>query len=449
MSLIGSVTHASAVAGAAGLEAQNNVGVPVTVSSRQPTPEELADALLRSLNFTPEDLKAYQEQYGINLRDFFIKDLTEDARAGRLKYGELRPAAGGKYQGYIGLPVASHRQLKEFIAARRGTATQPQTGGGEQTARGRQLRVDADARRRQIERQAGSTAVLGGAAVAAPELPRVVPALPRVVGALPEAAPLAAEALPLAVAAVEVAGVGVTLKTLLEIEIQRQVEQRQREFEQRQRMAPGPDVQTSPPPFSQNQPVPPPPPLVSPDQSERGRRLNQPITTPAAPQAGTSTPPFSTGQPLPPPPPLITPSQADRFAALTKVLMSTSREQALKDLLTEAAAGGIVIHTDAEAQRLLDWAAAQQGVPPENFQAVTLGGDIFVRPEYAENVRVLREELIHVTQQAAGIGTDQIVQAEIEARLQIIMNRRQWAITNEEVREMIDEIRQMRKTGRY
>jgi hypothetical protein len=72
-----------------------------------------------------------------------------------------------------------------------------------------------------------------------------------------------------------------------------------------------------------------------------------------------------------------------------------------------------------------------------------------VRPEYAENVRVPREELIHVAQQAAVVATDQLVRAEIEARLQIIMNRHRWAITDDEVREMIKEVRQMRKTGRY
>jgi hypothetical protein len=152
---------------------------------------------------------------------------------------------------------------------------------------------------------------------------------------------------------------------------------------------------------------------------------------------------------LPPPPPLITPRQDERFAALTNILMSTTREQALQDLLKEAQAGGIVIHADAEAERLLDYAAAVRGIPPENFQAVTLGGDIFVRPEYAESVRVLREELIHVMQQAAEIGTDELVRGEIEARLLMIMNRHKWAITNEEVRETIDEVRQMRRTGRY
>jgi hypothetical protein len=108
-----------------------------------------------------------------------------------------------------------------------------------------------------------------------------------------------------------------------------------------------------------------------------------------------------------------------------------------------------VIQTDDEAQRLLDWAAGREGVPPENYHAVTSGDTIFVRPQHAENVRVLREELIHVFQQRAGAGTDQIVESEIEARLAMIRFRHTWAITNDEVREMIREVRQMRRTGRY
>jgi hypothetical protein len=129
--------------------------------------------------------------------------------------------------------------------------------------------------------------------------------------------------------------------------------------------------------------------------------------------------------------------------------MGVSREQALKDLLAEAADSGASIHSDEEAVRLLDWCAAQKGLPPEKIRAVTFGSDIFVRPEFAGSVRVLREELIHVYQQRGGISSDQITQAELEARLRMIINRRVWGITNDEVREMIREVRQMRKTGRY
>lgn len=130
-------------------------------------------------------------------------------------------------------------------------------------------------------------------------------------------------------------------------------------------------------------------------------------------------------------------------------LINTSREEALSELLEEARRSNINIQADEEANALLDWAARREGVNPENYHAVTIGDNIFVRPEYLENVRILREEMIHVFQQRAGQSTENIVEAEIEARLQIIRYRHRWGITNDEVREMIDEIRQMRETGRY
>lgn len=127
-----------------------------------------------------------------------------------------------------------------------------------------------------------------------------------------------------------------------------------------------------------------------------------------------------------------------------------SRQEALEQLRQEAADNGIFIHTDHEAQALLDWCARQHGTDPEDFHAVTLGEDIFVRPEYVDKVRVLREELLHVTQHRQGLSsTDRIVQNEIDARLEIIRRRHEWGITNEEVREMIREIRTMLRTGRY
>ena len=138
-------------------------------------------------------------------------------------------------------------------------------------------------------------------------------------------------------------------------------------------------------------------------------------------------------------------SLANKFTRLTSI----SRGQALDDLLEEARLGNIEIRSDEGAQVYLDWAARVQGVDPSNINAVTLGDLILVRPEYVENVRVLREELIHVFQQRAGMVSADRVQYEIEARLEIIKFRYKWSITNDEVKEMIADIRQMRKTGRY
>ena len=141
----------------------------------------------------------------------------------------------------------------------------------------------------------------------------------------------------------------------------------------------------------------------------------------------------------------LTPIMANKGSRL----IHTPREKALKELLAEAKKGNTSINSDKEAQALLDWAARRQGVPPENIHAVTIGDEIFVRPQYAENVRVLREELIHVGQQKSSIGTNELVSGEVEARLKMIQNRHKWGLTNDEIREMIKEIRQIRKTGRY
>lgn len=130
-------------------------------------------------------------------------------------------------------------------------------------------------------------------------------------------------------------------------------------------------------------------------------------------------------------------------------LVNTPRAQALHELLEEARRASVIIHSDEEAQRLLDWAARTAGAEPHTFHAVTIGDDIFVRPEHLANVRVLREELIHVFQQRAGASSAEIVEKEIEARLMMIKYRHKWGITADEIREMIQEVRTMRKTGRY
>lgn len=129
--------------------------------------------------------------------------------------------------------------------------------------------------------------------------------------------------------------------------------------------------------------------------------------------------------------------------------MKPSRHQALENLLAEAAASDVTIHLDAEAEALLDWLAVQKNIAPEKVQAVTFGSDIFVRQALSENVRVLREELIHVAQQRAGIAVNEITEAEIDARLQMIRDRRGWSITNDETRELIDEVRKIKRKGEY
>ncbi len=128
-------------------------------------------------------------------------------------------------------------------------------------------------------------------------------------------------------------------------------------------------------------------------------------------------------------------------------MSDAERAQKLRELLEDARNLDITIHSDDEAQEYLDWCAQRYGAPSENYHAVTLGNDIYVRPQYADNLRILREELIHVQQQREGIGS--VVDAEIQARELIIQFRDRWGITDSDVRDMMREIERMRQTGRY
>jgi len=93
-----------------------------------------------------------------------------------------------------------------------------------------------------------------------------------------------------------------------------------------------------------------------------------------------------------------------------------------------------------------------EGVPPEKMHAVTVGDDlIMVRPSHANNPRTLREELLHTQQQKPGFEVSKHSQtnAEIRVREEMIRNRHQWSITNDEAREMINDIRLIRERGGY
>jgi hypothetical protein len=129
-----------------------------------------------------------------------------------------------------------------------------------------------------------------------------------------------------------------------------------------------------------------------------------------------------------------------------------TREQALKDLYEEARAAGIEIRTGPEADAFLDHAARMEGVPPESMHAVTLGDDlIMVREAYANDVRTLREELLHTQQQKPGFvaSKESVTKAEIEVRELMIKNREKWGLTDSDVLQLIDEIRKIRERGIY
>jgi hypothetical protein len=127
-----------------------------------------------------------------------------------------------------------------------------------------------------------------------------------------------------------------------------------------------------------------------------------------------------------------------------------SRQWAIEALLREAREHGIQIHIGPDVEAYLDWSAQQRGLAPSQVHASTLGDDIFVRAAYADNPRVLREEMIHVAQGRAGhISSDRIVANEIAAREIMIRHAVAWGITADEVAEMQREIAIMRRTERY
>ncbi len=94
----------------------------------------------------------------------------------------------------------------------------------------------------------------------------------------------------------------------------------------------------------------------------------------------------------------------------------------LKQVLDAIRAEGGEIVTGAEADRNLNWAAKAPRVPPNHLHPATIGDTAFVRSEYANNPRVLREEYIHLMQQKLGYGTDRMLEAEISARRLMIAN---------------------------
>lgn len=129
-----------------------------------------------------------------------------------------------------------------------------------------------------------------------------------------------------------------------------------------------------------------------------------------------------------------------------------SREQALINVRKEAEDLGVEIRVGQEADDYLDMSARMAGIPPEKMHAVTLGDDlIMVRQAHANDPRVLREELLHTQQQKPGfeVSTQSTTNAEIQVREMMIQNRHQWGLTNDEVREMIQDIRIIRERGGY
>jgi len=122
--------------------------------------------------------------------------------------------------------------------------------------------------------------------------------------------------------------------------------------------------------------------------------------------------------------------------------------------LREANRLGIEIDSGEDAVAYLNWYERTAGATPGSHHAVAVGTDlIYVRPEYAANVRVLREEILHVLQQWGGLeigaGGHGIAEAEVAVRQTLMQNARRWGLTPTEVRELQREIELILQRGGY
>jgi len=118
-----------------------------------------------------------------------------------------------------------------------------------------------------------------------------------------------------------------------------------------------------------------------------------------------------------------------------------SREQALNDVRADIMRAGATVSSSPDDVAYLDSRERAYGLPPGSMTAVTIGNIIVVRPEHADDVVALREELIHVQQQQSGLGGSTSVDAlEIAARREMIEKAEQWGITREQVAMLNAEI---------
>ncbi len=277
--------------------------------------EREADALLSSLGFKTADLKAYQQTYGVDLREKMIDGLRNQPinyKVGQRVYDA--ESKSYKFQTTIGMDTALYSQLKSFIAERH--MSQPQEVAGVNSKVGA-FQAAGVMRKQQIMAQLPpmQVNVMASTAAIPVELP-AASALPLATEITTAAAKTGAAIVEAAVPAAMIATEAATPLLVGSHLAQKYMEGKQAfEMQQADAAYEAQEAQdiAKLPPFGSNEPLPPPQPLINPNQSEEGRKLSQPITTPGAPpNVSISTPPFANNQPLPPSPPLVTPDNSTR-----------------------------------------------------------------------------------------------------------------------------------------
>lgn len=343
--------------------------VTVFLSDKHAGVEREADALLSSLGFKTADLKAYQQTYGVDLRDKMIDGLRNQPinyTIGQRVYDSASKSY--KFQTTIGMDKALYGELKSFIAERH--SAQPQDIAGANGKIGA-FQAAGAMRKQQVLAQLPPVQVnvVASAAAILLELP-AAPTLPIATEITTAAAKTGAAIAEAAVPAVMIASEAATPLLVGSHLAQKYVESRQSfEMQQAEKAYEALEAQdvAKLPPFGSNEPLAPPPPLINPNQSEQGRKLTQPLTTPAAPpNVATGTPPFSKEQ-IPPSPPLTTPRQDDRLHKLATTPMMSKAVP-----LTLTPTGDIDPAADALAKRIGGAASVMiKGFGNREFDAVS------------------------------------------------------------------------------
>ena len=129
----------------------------------------------------------------------------------------------------------------------------------------------------------------------------------------------------------------------------------------------------------------------------------------------------------------------------------TPRDQALRDVQADIKALGVEVVSDADTEAYLDYRARQMGLKPEEMFASTMGNTIMIRASAANDVRTLREELIHTQQQQPGmeISADSVTQGEIEARELMLQNANRWGLSEAERTEIQQDLVKIEQRGGY
>ena len=192
--------------------------IEIIVANKQPSPEQLADALLAKLGLTGDDLKAYNEAKSkelgkpFDVRQRYVEMFKAEQSNGQLNYSGLREIEKGpnkgKYVGYIGVNSEWHSEIKKFLADRRNgqsptvdtatTLTTATVGGGSQSTKGQEMHQRGNEKREALNRMlqekfkhinGTDTTVLGASAIAttrtAPALPAAAPWIGATILALP------------------------------------------------------------------------------------------------------------------------------------------------------------------------------------------------------------------------------------------------------------------------